>query len=313
MGPFLTPIQTNILRCHLECNQRIACRLFEFDQDPGECRLWSDDLTTGMISLDIPSKPRSKVGMIQMTSNIYLSLHNQPCDKHAKSHLGFECRDIECNSIYQCLNQAIARFGNAASGGGVKGLSGPWGLHVTSDNTLYVTDYNTDRVQTYSSLSRSGITIAALNRAIKDVFEDNLEYVYTAAIGAGDVFVSPINITLPISRLYPCNLSSIYSPYVIAVDKNGNIYISDFACHVVSKWVSNATTGGVVTGKLNTVGSSNSLLNGSKFIFLDEIHSTLYVVDYNNNNRVQKFFLGVNTTVQPSVFNRRCSIDCALG
>ncbi|CAF3839185.1 unnamed protein product [Rotaria sp. Silwood1] len=61
------------------------------------------------------------------------------------------------------------------------------------------------------------------------------------------------------------------------------------------KWAPNTTTGMVVAGQLNTAGSSNQLINGPKFIFLDEVHSTVYVVDY-YNNRVQKFLLGTNGT-----------------
>jgi hypothetical protein len=69
----------------MQCNPRIACRTFDFDEDTGQCRLWSDDLTTGMISLAVPAKPRSRVGIIQLTSNTYASIHNQSCSKCAQS------------------------------------------------------------------------------------------------------------------------------------------------------------------------------------------------------------------------------------
>ncbi|UJR19071.1 hypothetical protein I4U23_022202 [Adineta vaga] len=343
MGPFLTLTEKTVLLCHLQCNQRIACRVFDFDQDTSECRLWSDDLTTGMLSLVLPSKPRSTVGAIQVTSNTYASIHNQPCNKCVNSRyeicdpisltckcpsmtfwngnlcvpqrysyqscstidscrpdLQFECKDTGCNSIYQCLNQTnvgitVAGFCNATAGGGVQGLSGPWGVYVTSDNTLYVTDYDTGRVQAYPSLSRSGITIMTISGIVEDVFVDTIGYAYMTAYTLGSVFVSPTNTTLPISKTYLCTSSSIALPYGIAVDRYGNIYISDYYCHVVMKWTPNATTGIVVAGQLGIAGISNNFLSGPKFIFLDEINSALYVTDC-TNNRIQKFLLGVSTT-----------------
>ncbi len=85
VSPFLSVTERTILRCDMVCNTQIACRTFDFDQDTGQCRLWSDDLTTGMISLAVPSKPRSKVGIIKLTSNTYASTHNESCDKCAQS------------------------------------------------------------------------------------------------------------------------------------------------------------------------------------------------------------------------------------
>ncbi|CAF1415635.1 unnamed protein product [Adineta ricciae] len=340
-APLLILIQANFLRCYTQCNQRTACRLFDYDSDTNQCRLWSDDLTTGMISLATPSKPQSRVGVIRIAPDIYTPIHNQPCDKCAESRyeecdplsltcqcppmtfwdgsvcssqrylnqscatidscrsdLALECRDVGCNSVFQCLNQTnvvtVAGFCNATVGGGAYGLSGPWGLYVTSNNTLYVTDYDAGRVQAYASSSRAGITIATINSHLDDLFVDNGGYVYTAAITISSIFVSPLNKTLPIRISSTCNLSSIYSPYGVAVDKYGNLYISDLSCHVVMKWTPNATAGVVVAGQLNTPGSTSSLLYSPKFIALDEVHSALYVVDY-YNYRVQKFLLGVST------------------
>jgi hypothetical protein len=85
VSPFLSLTEGTILRCHMQCNTQIACRTFDFDQDTGQCRLWSDDLTTGMMSLAVTSKPRSQVGIIELTPEIYASTHNQSCGKCAPS------------------------------------------------------------------------------------------------------------------------------------------------------------------------------------------------------------------------------------
>jgi hypothetical protein len=84
VSPLLTCIQRSLLRCYAECNKLISCRTFDFDEDSGQCRLWLDDLTTGSI-LAVPSKPRSKVGIIKFIPDIYAATHNQPCAKCANS------------------------------------------------------------------------------------------------------------------------------------------------------------------------------------------------------------------------------------
>jgi DNA-binding beta-propeller fold protein YncE len=201
------------------------------------------------------------------------------------------------NSLHYCLDGGVtvAGFCNATVGGGSQGLSGPWGLYVTSDNTLYVADYDVYRVQAYPSLSRFGTTIMTTTAYIQDVFVDSTLNVYTAIMSLSKVFISPSNITLPKTVSSSCNLSSLYYPYGVAVDLQGHVYISDFGCHVITKWSPNGTTGTLMFGQMNTAGSTNQLLNGPKCIFYDEIGMALYVVDY-GNNRVQKFMINGNGT-----------------
>ncbi len=134
-----------------------------------------------------------------------------------------------------------------------------------------------------------------ISGVLDDLFVDNSWNVYTAVPTYSEVFVSPSNTALPIPVSNPCTLSAMHQPYGVAVDSHGNIYISDYYCHVVMKWTPNTTTGVLVAGQLNTPGSSSRLFNGPKFIFLDEVQSTLYVTDF-FNNRVQKFFLDTNGT-----------------
>ena len=84
VNPFMTSTQRSFIRCYAQCNQRMTCRTFDFDQDSGQCRLWSDDLTTGSI-VAVPLKPRSKAGTIKFTPYVYAATHNQPCWKCADS------------------------------------------------------------------------------------------------------------------------------------------------------------------------------------------------------------------------------------
>ncbi|CAF0976952.1 unnamed protein product [Adineta ricciae] len=96
--PLLTFQAKSFIRCGLQCNIRIDCRVFDFDVDSQQCRLWGADLTAGTISLS-SSKPRSSVGSVKLSPNIYANSHNQSCDKC------FQSRYEICNmnsSTCQC-------------------------------------------------------------------------------------------------------------------------------------------------------------------------------------------------------------------
>jgi sugar lactone lactonase YvrE len=198
--------------------------------------------------------------------------------------------------VYTDSAVTVAGLCNATIGNGSQGLSGPWTIYVTSDNTLYVADYDAYRIVAYSSLSRFGTTlVTTANIHMDDFYVDSKKNIYTAIIGAGKIFVSPSNITFPQIVSYPCNLSVLYAPYGVTVDNQGNIYVSDFSCHMITKWTLNSTTGTLIAGQMNTAGSTNRMLNTPKCIFYDENSLALYVVDY-NNHRVQKFFVNGNGT-----------------
>lgn len=83
--PFLTSIQRTLLLCYRECNKYIECRTLDFDETSGQCQLWSEDSTTGSISLAVPPKPRSKVASIKLSPSTYAATHNQPCEKCVSS------------------------------------------------------------------------------------------------------------------------------------------------------------------------------------------------------------------------------------
>ena len=76
--PLVTCTQRTFVRCYAQCNQLMECRTFDFDEDSQQCRLWLDDLTTGSLVM-VPSKPRSKVGTVEITPNTFAITHNQSC------------------------------------------------------------------------------------------------------------------------------------------------------------------------------------------------------------------------------------------
>ena len=72
-----TTAQT-ILTCSAACNQLSSCRTFDFDSVSKRCRLFeADSVTTG--SIIVSSSSTSRVGTVQISSDLYSSTHNQPC------------------------------------------------------------------------------------------------------------------------------------------------------------------------------------------------------------------------------------------
>lgn len=200
--------------------------------------------------------------------------------------------------IIVCIGSAVtvAGYCNITIGNGSLGLSGPWMIYVSSDNTLYVADYDGYRLIAYPSLSRYGTTLITIpNQHPEDLHVDREKNVYLASLDARSVLVYPSNVTIPKITSYPCNLSALYAPYGVAVDNQGNIYISDYFCHIVTKWTLNSTSSKLVAGQMNTAGSTNRMLYTPRSLFYDENSSTLYVVD-SDNHRVQKFSVNGNGT-----------------
>jgi len=69
-------IQRKIL-CSVACNQLTSCRTFDYDLVSQRCRLFEGDSTTG--SIISSSSSTSVVGTVYISSNLYSSVHNQPC------------------------------------------------------------------------------------------------------------------------------------------------------------------------------------------------------------------------------------------
>lgn len=65
------------MRCSAACNQQPFCRIFDYDLVSKRCRLFEGDSTVGSI---IPSpSSTSIVGIILISSSLYATMHNQPC------------------------------------------------------------------------------------------------------------------------------------------------------------------------------------------------------------------------------------------
>lgn len=89
----------------------------------------------------------------------------------------------------------------------------PFGLHVDSSNTLYIADWNNNRVQKWLYGASNGITVAGQANG---------------ATGSNSSFLS--------------------SATGVAVDSSGNVYVTDVGNARIQLWSSGATSGTTIAG-----------------------------------------------------------------
>jgi hypothetical protein len=103
LPPLFICTTNNLLYCNLECNKRIDCRTFDYDDDSQQCRLWDTDTTAGSI-IASPTKHQSSVGSIQFSPSLYANIHNQSCNQCVDSR--YEICDAN-TSTCQCPSKTF--------------------------------------------------------------------------------------------------------------------------------------------------------------------------------------------------------------
>ncbi len=203
------------------------------------------------------------------------------------------------------VGQTAAGFCNTTVGSGANDIKGPWAIFVSSsDGSLYVSDYDRNRYQIFSPFSRTGSVILSggIMQAL-DILVDNSGTIYM--VDGGNSYNATVYIQKAgvIVRSFPapglstssCLFNGINSAYSIAVDSSGNMYISQFACQMITKWAPNATSGTLFAGVQAISGSASNMLYYVRYIRLDEARGLLYASDA-YNNRIQQFIIGGNGT-----------------
>jgi DNA-binding beta-propeller fold protein YncE len=182
-------------------------------------------------------------------------------------------------------------------------LSGPASVYVMPNGNMYVVDRGNNRVQKYPAGSQLGTTLVgngAAGSGSGQLDEPMGLYVdaLTEDVYVADCFnyrvqkVSSVNITLQGSTVVgPSSSPSVYGPFGVQFDAQGNLYVSDWNQRVI-KWSPNATIGIMVAGT-GTLGSTASSFNLPDIFDLDASGEYVYVPD-RNNNRIQKWKLPFN-------------------
>ena len=140
--------------------------------------------------------------------------------------------------------------GTGVSGSGISQFNMPNGIFVDTNGTLFVADFNNNRIQRWFSGAPSGTRVA------------------------GDGTVG-------------CAATQVYHPTSVVVDSNGYIYVTELACSRVARWAPNATSGVCIAACTGVSGVGPNQLNAPQ-AFAFDTGGALYVSDQ-SNNRVQKF------------------------
>ncbi|UJR06838.1 hypothetical protein I4U23_011126 [Adineta vaga] len=189
-------------------------------------------------------------------------------------------------------------------------LAQPQGIFFHKQtNTLYVADTENNRIQKFSmdNLSKIGVTVISNVRYVTDIYvdyENNKPTIYLALGGEGRVRKWIEGESEGVQVGGSCSFCE-----GVWVDNEKNVYMSSASKHCVYKWSLQTNITTVVAGKEYYSGSSSDNLNSPEGIYVDSIHSAIYVADY-ANNRVQKWlFDASNGTTVAGLSNGQAGSD----
>lgn len=167
-------------------------------------------------------------------------------------------------------------------------LNEPRGIFIRkSANTLYVADAKNNRIQMFSldQLSMNGITVASTDPSPHKIFidEDNGPVIYVSLFHSNraEKWVQGASSGIQIGN--ECHYCE-----GIAVDKEKNVYTTEFLRNRVNKWspATNSTT--VIVDGLNKNKSLDESVFAPAGIYIDKNDDSIYITD-SMNNRIQKW------------------------
>ena len=180
------------------------------------------------------------------------------------------------------------------AGNALNQLLSPYGLYVDDDQTIYIADLSNQHIVEWKSGVSSGRVVAGGNGQGNRTDQLN---------GPRDVIVDKTSDSLIICDY--CNRRVVRWPrqngkhgeiiilniscYGLAMDDDGNLYVSDFDNNEVKRWKKGETNGTVVAGG-NGRGNRLDQLDGPTYLSIDQEHS-IYVSDL-GNHRVMKWTAG---------------------
>ncbi|CAF5060485.1 unnamed protein product, partial [Rotaria sp. Silwood1] len=205
--------------------------------------------------------------------------------------------DIDPNAKWAQNGLTVA--GGNGQGTGINQLSGPWGLYVDDDQSVYVADRGNHRIVEWKYGATTGQVVAGGNGhgsgahqlndpvdVIVDKERDSLiisDYVNRRVVRwprrngtSGETIIS--------------NIACVG----LTMDENGSLYVNDEGRAEVRRYRRGESQGTVVVGG-NGEGNRLDQLPGPQYVFVDRDHS-VYVSDL-GNQRVMKWMEGAKQGV----------------
>jgi len=205
--------------------------------------------------------------------------------------------DIHPNARWQQNGVIVA--GGYGAGSGINQLSGPWGLYVDDDQTVYVADRGNHRIVEWKSGATSGRVVAGGNGHGNGAHQlyDPVDVIVdkeTDSIIIAD-YVNRRVVRWP--RQNGTSGETIVSGIAcvgLTMDSNGSLYVNDETNAQVRRYRRGESQGTVVAGG-NGNGNHLNQLAGPQYTFVDRDYS-VYVSDL-GGQRVMKWTEGAKVGI----------------
>ncbi|CAF4208026.1 unnamed protein product [Adineta steineri] len=188
---------------------------------------------------------------------------------------------------------AITVAGRPAYGNQSNELSGPLGIRVDDDNhCIYIADtvnhrivrweFGADKGEIVQRKNQPGNPEIILNKPTDVILDKEKKYLIICNCGNRQVMKWSL---YSANQVDPVMIRVIFC-WGLAMDNNGDLYVSEWEKHQVRRFYEGDRQGTVVAGG-NGQGNQFNQLNQPHYIFVDKDHS-VYIADY-MNNRVMKW------------------------
>ncbi|CAF3401460.1 unnamed protein product [Rotaria socialis] len=188
------------------------------------------------------------------------------------------------------LNRITVAGGNR-QGNKVNQLSGPSGLYVDDNETIYLADFNNNRIMEWKRGAKRGTVVAGGNGKGNGAHQLNRPYDVVVEKNSNSLIISD-NGNLRVVRWSRRNgtthgetLISNISCAGLAMDEHGFLYVVDEGKHEVRRYRIGDTEGTLVAGG-NGQGNRLDQLCQPWYVFLDRDHS-VYVSDWGNHRVIK--------------------------
>ncbi|CAF4045125.1 unnamed protein product, partial [Rotaria sp. Silwood1] len=175
--------------------------------------------------------------------------------------------------------------GGNKDGNSTDQLSYPIDMIIDKNGTMYITDFNNQRVQKWTEGATSGETILG-NLNFIGIWQDDEESLYTSDWTYNQVRKWRKNAT--VGQVLSFGLGH---PDRLYVDQNRSVYVADRLNHRVIKIVEGMTQSSVVAG--GSQGASVDQLDSPRGVTVDR-SDNVYVAD-TNNHRIMRWLPGAKS------------------